>query len=159
MIGVGAHEAAPGPWTLLALPGAVLATLALIRTAIVGPRSTLFQNMQRQRRSDRPRSVGATRAWVVFCAVLTAFAGGLAIAAALPARPSVDVAGLDRAAARPDRRLIVGRAATHVDDPAVRQRDVLLLSGLLDGLGAFLRAGLEVLGVLLSGLLGGVLYL
>ena len=32
----------------------------------------------------------------------------------------------------------------------------LLLGGLFDGLGAVLRAGLEVFGVLLSGLLGGV---
>ena len=37
-----------------------------------------------------------------------------------------------------------------------RGADRLSLGGLLDGLGAVLGAGLEVLGVLLSGLLGGV---
>ena len=90
LIGVGAHEAA-GPWTLLALPGAVIATLALLWAAVVGPRSAFFSRMQRQRRADRPRSVGATRALLVFCAVLTGFGGGLAVAAALPPGPTVNV--------------------------------------------------------------------
>ena len=40
---------------------------------------------------------------------------------------------------------------------ARRRSAELLLGGVLDGLGAVLRAGLEVLGVLPSGLLGGVL--
>jgi hypothetical protein len=91
LIGVGAHEAAAGPWTLLALPGAVIATIAVLRAAIAGPRSAFFLKMQRQRRRDRPRSVGATRALLVFCAVLTGFGGGLAVAAALPPGPSVTV--------------------------------------------------------------------
>ena len=91
LIGIGAHEAASGPWTLLAVPGAVIATLALLRAAIVGPGSTFFSSIQRQRRRDRPRSVAATRAWLVFGAVLTGFAGGFAVAAALPPGPSVNV--------------------------------------------------------------------
>lgn len=90
-IGVGAHEAGAGPWTLLALPGAVIATVALLRAAVVGPRSGFFSSMQHQRRPDRPRSVGATRALLVFCAVLTGFGGGFAVAAALPPGPGVDV--------------------------------------------------------------------
>ena len=40
---------------------------------------------------------------------------------------------------------------------ARRRSAELLLGGVLDGLGAVLRAGLEVLGMLPSGLLGGVL--
>jgi hypothetical protein len=91
LIGVGAHEAAAGPWTLLALPGAVIATIAVLRAAVAGPRSAFFSSMQRRRRADRPRSVGATRALLVFCAVLTGFGGGLAVAAALPPGPSVNV--------------------------------------------------------------------
>lgn len=91
LIGVGLHEATSGPWTLLALPGAVIATLALLRAAIVGPPSTFFANVQRQRRRDQPRSPRATRAWLVFGAVITGFGGGLAVAAALPPGPSVGV--------------------------------------------------------------------
>jgi hypothetical protein len=91
LIGIGAHEAASGPWTLLAVPGAVIATLALLRAAVVGPGSKFFVSMQRQRRHDRPRSVAATRAWLVFGAVLTGFAGGFAVAAALPPGPTVNV--------------------------------------------------------------------
>ena len=55
LIGIGAHEAASGPWTLLALPGAIIATFALLRAAVVGPDSAFFVHMQRQRRRDRPR--------------------------------------------------------------------------------------------------------
>jgi hypothetical protein len=84
LIGVGAHEATAGPWTLLAIPVAVIATFALLRAAVVGPSSTFFVSMRRQRRRDRPRSLAATRAWLVFGAVLTGFGGGLAVAAALP---------------------------------------------------------------------------
>jgi hypothetical protein len=91
LIGIGAHEAASGPWTLLALPGAIIATFALLRAAVVGPDSAFFVHMQRQRRRDRPRSAAATRAWLVFGAVLTGFAGGLAVAAAVPPGPSVGV--------------------------------------------------------------------
>ncbi|HYZ60943.1 MAG TPA: hypothetical protein VE650_00700 [Acetobacteraceae bacterium] len=91
LIGVGAHEATDGPWTLLAVPGAVLATLFLLRTAIVGARGDFFQRMQRQRRADRPRSARMTRVWICFGAVLTATGAGLAVAAALPPGPSVDV--------------------------------------------------------------------
>ena len=91
LIGVGLHEATSGPWTLLALPGAVIATLALLRAAIVGPPSTFFANVQRQRRRNQPRSPRVTRAWLVFGAVLTGFGGGLAVAAALPPGPSVGV--------------------------------------------------------------------
>jgi hypothetical protein len=91
LIGVGVHEATAGPWTLLAVPLAVVATLALLRAAIVGPRSAFFVNMQRQRRRDRPRSVGVTRAWLVFGAVLTGFGAGFAVAGALPPGPTVNV--------------------------------------------------------------------
>jgi hypothetical protein len=91
LIGVGAHEATAGPWTLLAVPGAVLATFALLRAATVGPGSALFVTMQRRSRSGTPRSGGATRAWLVFGAVLTGVGGGLAVAAALPAGPTVAV--------------------------------------------------------------------
>lgn len=91
LIGVGAHEAAAGPWSLLAVPCAVIATLALLRAAVVGPQSRFFVNMQRQRRRDRPRSVRRTRVWLVVCAVFTAFGGGLAVAAALPPGPTVRV--------------------------------------------------------------------
>ena len=76
---------------LLALPGAIIATFALLRAAVVGPDSAFFVHMQRQRRRDRPRSAAATRAWLVFGAVLTGFAGGLAVAAAVPPGPSVGV--------------------------------------------------------------------
>ena len=91
LIGIGAHEAWSGPWTLLVVPGAVIATFALLRAAVVGPNSTFFVRMQRQRRRDRPRSFAATRAWLIFGAVLTGFSGGLAVAAALPPGPSVNV--------------------------------------------------------------------
>lgn len=91
LIGVGLHEARSGPWTLLALPGAVIATLALLRTAIVGPPSTFFANVQRQRRRDHPRSPRVTRVWLVVGAVTTGFGGGLAVAAALPPGPAVGV--------------------------------------------------------------------
>jgi hypothetical protein len=91
LIGVGLHEATPGPWTLLGVPGACIATFALLRAAVVGPGSTFFVKMQRQRRRGRPRTPGTTRAWLVFGAVLTGFGGGLAVAAALPPGPTVDV--------------------------------------------------------------------
>ena len=102
LIGIGAHEAASGPWTLLALPGAIIATFALLRVAVVGPDSAFFVHMQRQRRRDRPRSAAATRAWLVFGAVLTGFAGGLRWPRlCLPARLSASISGPSRTVATP----------------------------------------------------------
>ena len=93
LIGIGAHEAASGPWTLLALPGAIIATFALLRAAVVGPDSAFFVYIQRQRRRDRPRSAAATRAWLVFGAVLTGFAGCLAVVRTARRAYSVAIAG------------------------------------------------------------------
>jgi hypothetical protein len=46
LIGIGAHEAVRGPWTLLAVPGAVLACLACLRWALKGPRDPFFERMR-----------------------------------------------------------------------------------------------------------------
>jgi hypothetical protein len=94
LIGIGAHEAARGPWTLLAVPGAVLACLACVRSALKGPRDPFFERMRWARsgtRGSKPRSLTVTRMWLVLLAVILGFGAGLAVAAAVPPGPTVDV--------------------------------------------------------------------
>lgn len=96
LIGIGAHEAVRGPWTLLAVPGAGLACLACLRSAFKGPRDPFFELMRwagsaSGRTGSKPRSVAVTRMWLAFFAVLLSLGAGLAIAAALPPGPTVDV--------------------------------------------------------------------
>ena len=96
LIGIGAHEAVRGPWTLLAVPGAGLACLACLRSAFKGPRDPFFELMRwagsaSGRTGSKPRSVAVTRMWLAFFAVLLSLGAGLAVAAALPPGPTVDV--------------------------------------------------------------------
>lgn len=96
LIGIGAHEAGRGPWTLLAVPGAGLACLACLRSAFKGPRDPFFELMRwagsaSGRTGSKPRSVAVTRMWLAFFAVLLSLGAGLAVAAALPPGPTVDV--------------------------------------------------------------------
>jgi hypothetical protein len=94
LIGVGAHEAVRGPWTLLAVPGAVLACLACLRSALKGPRDPFFERMRWARsgtRGSKPRSLTVTRMWLVFLAVILGCGAGFAVAAALAPGPTVDV--------------------------------------------------------------------
>lgn len=94
LIGIGAHEAVRGPWTLLAVPGAVLACLACLRSALNGPRDPFFERMRWARsgpRGSKPRSLTVTRMWLVLLAVMLGFGAGFAVAAALPPGPTVDV--------------------------------------------------------------------
>ncbi len=94
LIGVGAHEAVSGPWTLLAVPGTLLGCVACLRSAVRGPRDRFFERMRWARGGgmrSKPRSPARTRAWLVFGAVLLGFGVGLAVAAALPPGPTVHV--------------------------------------------------------------------
>jgi hypothetical protein len=96
LIGIGAHEAVRGPWTLLAVPGAGLACLACLRSAFKGPRDPFFERMRwagsaRRRTRSKRRSVAVTRMWLAFFAVLLSLGAGLAVAAALPPGPTVDI--------------------------------------------------------------------
>ena len=84
------------PWTLLAVPGAGLACLACLRSAFKGPRDPFFELMRwagsaSGRTGSKPRSVAVTRMWLAFFAVLLSLGAGLAVAAALPPGPTVDV--------------------------------------------------------------------
>jgi hypothetical protein len=94
LIGVGAHEAVRGPWTLLALPATVLGCLAFLRSMVRGPRDPLFERARWASRfgvRSTPRGPVSTRMWLAFAAVLAGFGGGLAVAGALPPGPTVDV--------------------------------------------------------------------
>jgi hypothetical protein len=96
LIGIGAHEAVSGPWTLLAVPGAVLACLACVRSALRGPRDPFFERMRWGRsasslRASKPRSLAVTRLWLAFLALMLACGAGFAVAGAIPPGPTVDV--------------------------------------------------------------------
>jgi hypothetical protein len=94
LIGVGAHEAVAGPWTLLAVPGTALGCLACLRSVARGSRDPLFERVRWARRfgvRSKPRSLAVTRAWLVFAALMLAFGVGFGVAGALPAGPTVDV--------------------------------------------------------------------
>jgi hypothetical protein len=95
LIGVGAHEAVSDPWTLLAVPLTAAAFLGCLRSAVRGPRDKFFENMRWAQRGGRtrekPRSLAVTRLWFLFGAVIVGFGGGLAVAAAIPPGPTVDV--------------------------------------------------------------------
>jgi hypothetical protein len=60
-----------------------------------GPRDQFFERMRWAQRGGRtrskPRSLTVTRVWLLFGALVIGFAGGLAVAAALPPGPTVDV--------------------------------------------------------------------
>ena len=95
MIGVGAHEAASGPWTLLAVPGTVAGCLACLRSAVRGPGDPWFDRMRWARRAgvrrtppepeDDPRVAGLLRG-----AARVGHGAGRGRGAASPG-PSVDV--------------------------------------------------------------------
>lgn len=94
LIGVGAHEAVAGPWTLLAVPGTVVGCLACLRSAVRGQRDPFFARMRWARRfgvRSKPRSLAVTRLWLVFAAAMLGAGVGFAVAAALPPGPTVDV--------------------------------------------------------------------
>jgi len=86
MIGLGAHEALPGPWTALAIPGCVIGALACARACIRGERdpwtAALARSVQAQRRR-RPvkRPVRHARLSLAVITVVCGFGALLAVTA------------------------------------------------------------------------------